>query len=278
MLRILLVLLLVFLINPTTAVPAFPLGPMEFELGRKSPGILETAVYVEDLETGSVFAVGADKVEFRHPPFSSFKIPNFLIALETGAAASVNETITYDAKKRPEKEFWPRDWAQDQTLGTAFKRSAAWAYQEMALKIGEAKYAGYLDHFDYGNQKAKGDGFWLDRSLEVSPKEQVDFLRKLLTEQFEVAPLNIEALEKVASVKTSEGFELYGKTGAGPVVAENFQGEFEGWYVAWLRRPMAKPVLIALWTRAENYQALREYRLQSCLDVLKQLGYLPLSW
>ena len=263
---------------PAASWPALPKEPLEVTLSSEILGKNDTVIYVEDLETGLVYGFSGSRREERHPPFSSFKIPNFLIALETGAVSSIDETIPYRPEKRPQRDYWPADWAQDQTLRTAFRRSAAWAFQDLALKVGEESYRGYLEHFCYGNEACKGDGFWLDRSLEISPKEQVDFLRKLLTEQLEIAPLHVESLRKCALLREGNGFRLFGKTGAGPSEANNFSGPFEGWLVGWLERPNSKPVLYALWTRGESYQAIRRYRQETTLAFLEQLGFLPLAW
>jgi len=258
--------------------PSLPLGPTEIKVNDDFFAGNETVVYLEDLETGMVYAVNGSEVEKRHTPFSTFKIPNFLIALETGTVSDMEQPIPYDSARRPEQQFWPADWAQDQTLRSAFQRSAAWAFQDLALKIGESTYRGYLDHFAYGNEEAVGDDFWLNGPLAISPKEQVDFLRKLLDGQFEIAPLHIEALKEAALQKDSTGFQLYAKTGSGPVKDGEFDGPFEGWYVGWLERPNSKPVLFALWTRGENYSAVKDYRKSAVLRLLEQADYLPLAW
>ena len=263
---------------PVFSLPAIPLGPVEIKVSPEFLAGNDTVIYLEDLESGVVYAVDGKRVETRHPPFSSFKIPNFLIALETGAVESADSEIPYDSKRRPVQSYWPADWAQDQTLQTAFRRSAAWAFQDLALKIGSQTYQGYLSHFAYGNQKCQGDGFWLDRSLQISAKEQVDFLRKLLTGQLEVAPVHIEQLKKAALAKSEDGFRLYGKTGSGPVKSGDFSGPFEGWYVGWLERPDQRPVLFALWTTGPDFKSIKDYRQNRVERVLEQAGYLPLNW
>jgi beta-lactamase class D len=274
--RLLLIVLL--LAQGTLAWPALPLGPVEVEVGRDFFDGNDTIVYLEDLENGMVYAVHPQRSLERHPPFSSFKIPNMLIALEAGAVADLDTPIPYDAGRRPAADYWPEDWAQDQTLKSAFQRSAAWAFQDLALQIRDETYQGYLEYFTYGNGQAQGDAFWLDRSLKVSPKEQVDFLRKLLTEQLEIAPLHIDMLREAAKLRSENGITLYGKTGSGPVREADFNGEFEGWFVGWLERPGAQPVLFALWTRGANYDAIKSYRKKATEQILEQAGYLPLSW
>lgn len=273
-----LVLIFLTLVQWAWAWPALPLGPTEIKAG---PGFFagnDTVVYLEDLENGMVYAVHPERVDDRHPPFSSFKIPNLLIALETGTVPDLSAPLPYDPVRRPAASYWPSDWAQDQTLKSAFQRSTAWAFQDLALQIGDEAYHGYLSYLGYGNEKAQGDAFWLDRSLQISPKEQVDMLRKLLTEQLEFAPLHVEMLREAAQLKEKNGFVFYGKTGAGPVTSGEFDGPFEGWFVGWLERPSQAPVLFALWTKGPSFEAIKAYRREATEKILEQAGYLPLDW
>lgn len=254
--------------------PGLPLEPLEVALPKEAHG-QDTVFYLEDLNDGLVYTVQGNRTSERHPPFSSFKIPNFVIALETETVSSLDDPIPYSTEIRPSQSWWPADWAQDQTLESAFRRSAAWAFQDLAVKIGEQRYAGYLKHFGYGNEMHSGDGFWLDHSLQLSCKEQTDFLRRLLTEQFEVSPLALEKLRQVALQSENDGYALYGKTGAGPVKSGDFTGPFEGWFVGWLERPGTRPVVFALWTRGASFEAIKDYRLATSRMLLKKLNYLP---
>lgn len=274
----LLCLLILALSLPVAAWPALPLEPPEFKLPESLTPGHDTVVYVEDLQQGLVHSTSGKRVEERHPPFSTFKVPNFLIALEIGVVSDEEETIPYSPERRPAQEWWPEEWPRDHTLQSAFRYSAAWAFQDLALRISPESYAGYLNHFSYGNELHEGDAFWLDRSLQISCKEQVDFLRRLLTEQFEIAPLTIEKLREAALQKEKDGFRFYGKTGAGPVKPDDFDGPFEGWFVGWLERPKGAPVVFALWTQGRSFQEIKTYRMDACLEVLRQLGYLPGDW
>ena len=72
----------------------------------------------------------------RFSPCSTFKIPNTLIGLETGAAKSAYMTIKWDQEKHPKQSFWDDlkriagvDWARDHTLKSAFRNSVVWYYK-----------------------------------------------------------------------------------------------------------------------------------------------------
>ena len=237
-----------------------------------------TVFLARDLETGKEMVLRPEELDQRHPPFSSFKIPNFLIALEEKAVASVQETIAYSPQRHPKQDWWAAEWAQDQTLDSAFRRSAAWAFQDLASRLDEATYHQYLEKFRYGNQAHHGDAFWLDRSLRISPREQVRFLEGLVKGEYKILPAHIEALKEAALQKEKSGLSLFGKTGAGPVRDNDFSGEFEGWFVGWLERPNAKPIVFALWTKGPNFEAIRAYRAAESQLYLRQLGYLPADW
>lgn len=259
--------------------PPGVLEPRELWVPADAPWLddRQAVVYAEDLSTGERYAFVRSKIKDRHPPFSSFKLPHTLIALETGVAADLEHSIAYDPSKRPPASYWPRDWAQDQTLASAFERSAAWYYQDLTQSIPSDTYRGYIGHFGYGQSDfADGnDSFWLDGSLRVSAKEQASFLRRLLIGQLEVSPQNIELLSAVSVVKRSGDLVLHGKTGAGPQKAGDFDGPFEGWFVGWLERPAKAPVVFAAWVSAPSYESLRPFRQEVAETMLERIGVWP---
>ena len=82
---------------------------------------------------------GRGRGRCRQPPHSTFKIWNTLIALETGAAPDAGFQQRYDPVKYPREDWWPETWLQDQTLESAFRRSAVWYYRELALRGGRRR-------------------------------------------------------------------------------------------------------------------------------------------
>lgn len=114
--------------------------------------------------------------ERRFIPASTFKIPNSLIALETGVADSPELTLEWDGVER---RF--AAWNRDHDMRSAFAVSAVWYYQTIARRIGEQRMAQWVVAADYGNADIAGgvDMFWLNGGLRISPREQVEFLRRL---------------------------------------------------------------------------------------------------
>jgi beta-lactamase class D len=110
-------------------------------------------------------------------PASTFKIPNSLIALETGVVADPDkEVFKWDGVKRSIEP-----WNRDHTLRSAFAVSAVPVYQDIARRIGAERMRKYLDLFEYGNRDIGGgiDRFWLTGKLRIDPMQQVDFVDRL---------------------------------------------------------------------------------------------------
>ena len=110
-------------------------------------------------------------------PASTFKIPNSLIAIETGVVGDPDRDIfKWDGVKRPIEA-----WNRDHTMRSAIAASAVPVYQEIARRIGQERIQKYVDLFDYGNRDIGGgiDQFWLTGNLRIDPVQQVDFLDRL---------------------------------------------------------------------------------------------------
>ena len=247
-------------------------GPLANEIGDR-----DVAFVARDLETGDEFELEGSAHWVRHTPWSTFKIPNLLIALESGAASSLDHERTWNSGRRPAARYWPKTWRRDHTLRSAFKHSTVWYFRDVALDVGAARYRTYLSRWHYGNAQVKQDSdrFWLDRTLKISLGEQVEFLAALLDGKLDVTSSSIEALMAASRAGEVDGFALHGKTGAGPVNPGKFSGAFEGWYVGFIRRPERKPVVFALHAKAPSFQSLRTFRKDFAVRLLKEAKILP---
>lgn len=175
----------------------------------------------------------------RVSPQSTFKIPHALAALDSGVVADVDELVKYDG--RPVDQAL---WRQDHTLATAMHYSVVWYFQEIARRLGPEREREYLTRFDYGNRNASSGltSFWLGGSLEISPEEQLAFLRKLFDDKL---PASATALTQVkailrqpaGSVVNATGVHPFGGTWAGDVVLSAKTGSgptSSGGAVRWL--------------------------------------------
>src|SRR5690606_10185028 len=109
-------------------------------------------------------------------PASTFKIPNTLIGLATGAVKSVDEIFPYGGQPQPFKT-----WEKDMGLREAITLSNVPVYQELARRIGLERMQLNLLNMDFGNNEIGTvvDRFWLDGPLKISAVEQTRFLAKL---------------------------------------------------------------------------------------------------
>jgi beta-lactamase class D len=164
----------------------------------------------------------------RFIPASTFKIANSLIGLETGAVGSLDEVLPYGGKPQMIKE-----WEQDLTLRGAMKLSSVPVYQELARRIGHERMAAGVKSLAYGNMETGKviDRFWLDGPLKISAIEQVEFLRRLLADEF---PLKKETMQQVRSIvptEPSDAGTIHFKTGWCTATQPQI-----GWIVGWLER------------------------------------------
>lgn len=223
-----------------------------------------------DLRTGAEYVLERSDLEKRHTPFSTFKIPNLVIALETGVATSLQEWREWDEALRPAAGHWPDGWRKSQDLGTAFERSSVWYFQDLALEIGGPAYREYLSNWGYGNAAApdKSDDFWLTGELLISLREQVDYLDALVSGELDVSPATLEALAAASDSGEIGGVTLHGKTGSGPDDPANTSGSFSGWYAGYLSRDDAATVVFALHVAGPSFRSIRDFRKDFAIRLL----------
>jgi beta-lactamase class D len=210
----------------------------------------------------------------RMSPFSTFKIPNTLIALETGVIKDPDAVVRWDREKHPRQEFWPESWERDHSLRSAFHNSVVWFYQEAAVAVGPERMARFLERFAYGNQDISGgqDRFWLGSSLAISADEQVAFLRAFREDRLGLSPGTTTLARGIFVEETGDGATLSAKTGGGAAAG----GRALGWWVGYLEREKAgKVYYFALNTDGESFEAIRDKRVELTKRALRALGLLP---
>jgi beta-lactamase class D len=249
------------------------------DLGRFAEAIGERrVVFLAATAEGHCWASDERELDVRHAPWSTFKIPHLLIALETGAVTGADTRIDWDPVRHPRADYWPEDWARPQTLATAFQRSTAWYFQALVPRIGAEAYADWLRRFGYGNQLAAGDAFWLGGGLAISVREQVALLACLAADGCGASARSRAVLEEVALAGEVGGLRLYGKTGSGPVRPGELDGRFEGWYVGYVRDAQGPwTTAFALWSEGPSFASLRSFRRDFALQLLGELGRWPVD-
>jgi beta-lactamase class D len=212
-------------------------------------------------------------------PASTFKIPSSLIALETGVADSTAFALPWDGVER-----WAPDWNRDHDMRSAFRVSAVWYYQELARRIGAERMAEWLRAADYGNADSSGavDMFWLAGNLRISPREQVEFLRRLHEGGSPFRPEVVTTfLDEVMIYERRDGVTIRSKTGwsmsqdlADPTTA-GFEGNL-GWYVGSVEQADGSRIYFATLLLAPEPppEHFRDDRRELTNTLLRKLGYL----
>ncbi len=161
-------------------------------------------------------------------PASTFKICNSLIGLETGVIKDANFVISWDSIPRSYSA-----WNKDQTLRMAFQNSTVWYYQELARRVGGKQINYWLKKSGYGNADTTGgiDLFWLSGGLRVTPKQQIDFLRKLHDNKLPFSSRSMDIVKDIMIAKDTVCYTLRAKTGWGDEATR-----YIGWYIGYIEK------------------------------------------
>ncbi|MBC6696552.1 class D beta-lactamase [Hymenobacter sp. BT190] len=174
-------------------------------------------------------------------PASTFKIPNTLIGLQTGALPDTATICRWDGQKRS----FPQ-WNEDMTYARALRVSCVPCYQQLARRIGVKQYQQWLPRLRYGRMAVAPttlDTFWLDGESRISQFEQVAFLRRLQAETLPVEKRHQRAVKQLLILKKTPEYTLYGKTGWRFRSATNPDN---GWLVGWVERADGRRAFFAL--------------------------------
>ncbi len=184
-------------------------------------GVKGCAVFF-DSESNTYTMYNEELCEKRISPCSTFKIIATIMGLDHQTITSVDSTMGYDGTRYPMDQ-----WSKDLNLKDAFKESCVWYFRKVIDDIGQSKVQSYLDHLNYGNcdineWNGSGinplpdlNGFWLESSLEISPKEQVNVLANLFDGKTDFSQAHINILKDVMLTETIGSVSVYGKTGTG---------------------------------------------------------------
>ncbi len=169
----------------------------------------------------------------RVSPNSTFKIPLALKGLEENIITVSENEMFWNGV---DNQF--SEWNKNQNLNSAMKYSVNWYFQEIDKKLNKSEIVNYLKYIDYGNKNVYSNkNYWLEDSLEISPVEQVIFLKRLINNDYNFKQENISSVMK--SIKLDNG--LYGKTGTGMI-----NGKVNiGWFIGIIERNNNKYIFAA---------------------------------
>lgn len=159
-------------------------------------------------------------------PCSTFKIISSLIALENKVIVPDDSTRTWSGEV-----FWNENWNRNINFEDAFRTSCVWYYREVINELGKDVMQEELSNLHYGNCDISDwegrlnnnnsnralTGFWIESSLKISPKEQVEVLDRIFGEQSVYSQETQNNLEKVMLLSEQQDRDIvfYGKTGLG---------------------------------------------------------------
>jgi beta-lactamase class D len=194
-------------------------------------------------------------------PASTYKIPNSLIALETGVVEDPDKDVfKWDGVKRSIEA-----WNQDHTLRSAIAASAVPVYQEIARRIGLERMQKYVDLFEYGNRNIGGgiDQFWLTGELRIDPIQQIDFLDRLRRTALPISKRSQDLVRDILPVTRVGDATIRAKTG---LLGAELGKPSLGWVVGWVEKGVAQTVFaLNVDVREPHHVAARMTLTQQCL-------------
>ncbi len=194
-------------------------------------------------------------------PASTFKIPNSVIALETGVVGDPDiDVFKWDGVVRSIAA-----WNRDHTLRSAIAVSAVPVYQEIARRIGVERMQKYVDLFDYGNRDIGGgiDQFWLTGNLRIDPFQQVDFVDRLRRGVLPVSKRSQDLVRDILPVTKTGDAVIRAKSG---LLGAEIGKPSLGWMVGWVEKDGANTVFaLNLDCTEPRHIADRMNLVQQCL-------------
>ena len=204
---------------------------------------LNGAAVVYDATNRQYTMYNADLAVDRSSPCSTFKIISSLIALEKGILEPEDSTREWSGEV-----FWNEDWNKDIDFSEAFRTSCVWYYRQVIDDIGKDMMQKELDKLQYGNCDISDwegrlntnnnnralTGFWIESSLVISPKEQVEVMERIFGDNSDYSEETRNELKQVMLLSEQDraDISIYGKTGMGKaegvVVDAWFTGFAEG--------------------------------------------------
>ena len=158
-------------------------------------------------------------------PASTFKIPNTLIALETGVT-TMDNIFCWDGEKRR----YPR-WEANMNITQAFKVSNVPIYQDIARNIGLEKMKQYVRLLHFGEMDINAenlDKFWLEGHSQITQYQQIYFLTQLYNSTFPLKAETMDNVKQIMLLEETKGYILRAKTGWSEIGGKDI-----GWFVGY---------------------------------------------
>jgi beta-lactamase class D len=201
----------------------------------------ESFMLIDAVTDERIEEMGPD-IDKYYSPCSSFKIPLALMGYDAGILKDENSPI-WEFQEGYECSF--PSWMNPQSPISWMKCSCVWYSKLLSLELGLEALRDYLVAFEYGNQNVLGGlvepgplpPLWINSSLLISPREQVQFIQKMVLKEL---PVSSSAFEKTKTLLFKEDlvneWKLYGKTGAGSDIPRDGKKLDHSWFVGWIEK------------------------------------------
>src|SRR4051794_29580859 len=183
------------------------------------------------LQDGHATVENEARAAERFSPCSTFKIPNSLIALETGVVPDAAFALQYDPKRDHDQHG---AWGRDHDLRSAIRNSTVWYYQELARRIGPVRMKEWVRRLGYGNMATTPDidRFWIGQDLRISANEQAGFMRRFYNNELPASARSTAIVKDILLLETTSEYRWYGKTGACRTPDQGWVG----WHVGFVEK------------------------------------------
>ena len=220
--------------------------------------------------------------EKRSSPCSTFKIFSTYVGLGTGVI-QMDDSV----RKWNGTAYWYEPWNRDMGLPDAFRQSCVWYYRQVIDDIGQPVMQAYIDEMNYGSRDIsdwQGDlnegeplaelkGFWLESSLKISPKEQVQVLRRIMEDLEKQDGADTLKLLMLTRDDAATGLKVYGKTGFGRVDGNNT----DAWFVGLYERDGRTAYFAVRLDDPDNPKATSDTAREIALSIISARGFYDLE-
>lgn len=219
---------------------------------------------VADAATGAILKQEGD-CAVRATPASTFKIALSLMGYDAGILKDAHQPAL---PFRKGYAAWRASWRSTTDPAKWMTESVVWYSHQITARLGEARFDDYVRAFGYGNQDVSGDPgenngltrSWIGSSLQISPLEQLAFLRGIVQRELPVDAGAFDMTQTLVDLGPQPGgWHVYGKTGTAASRSANGKTAaaepWWGWFVGWATKD-GRTIVFARLTKAPTRPAV----------------------
>ena len=232
----------------------FLLAAALLALGSAPASAKTRCLMIAEAVSGDIVHAEGEQCDEGMGPASTFKLALAVIGFDDGVLVDADNPAwpykgEYDALRPADRATTtPRRWLTESVL---------WFSRKLVAELGPERFASYVANLDYGNADVSGDPgadnglthSWLNSSLQITPRQQAIFVRRLVLGDLPVVPgVREKTIEALPKFDGGGGWTITGKTGTGYLrTANGTLGKRQfGWFVGFGEREGASYVFAYL--------------------------------